>query len=194
MRHEITLTGPAFRIRPVCDSDAEFILSLRTDSALTQYLHATSSDLSQQLEWLSRYYDRNGDYYFVVEGLDTSKSEGLVSIYDINETSECGEWGRWILRHNSLAAIESSMLIYRCAFEILNLKSLCSYTVRDNQSVVSFHDSCGIRDSTVISGYFTFDGKKRDAVRHIINRTDWPEISKQLEHLSTMVSRKIRYV
>ena len=45
-------------LRPVEVTDAEFILELRTDKRLGQFLSTTSPDLDQQREWIRGYKKR----------------------------------------------------------------------------------------------------------------------------------------
>lgn len=148
------------------------------------YLHDTSQKLDDQLDWFARYYERPGDYYFVVERQDSGASEGVISLYNIDPEAACGEWGRWILRPGSLAAVESAWLIYRCAFEQLGLERVYCRTVADNKPVVSFHDSCGITDKRLLSGYFELGDKSADAVEHQITRQAWEVIGPQLENMA----------
>ena len=58
MRHDLSLEGSAFRLRPVSDADARLVVELRNNEALNSYLHATPPGLESQLAWLARYYDR----------------------------------------------------------------------------------------------------------------------------------------
>src|ERR1700733_7831815 len=122
MRHDLTVEGFAFRLRPIGDRDASLVLELRGDAKRNRFLHPIPPRLDDQLAWLARYYERPGDYYFVVERRDSGAAEGVISIYDIDPLGESGEWGRWILKPGSLAAVESAWLIYRCAFEQLGLQ------------------------------------------------------------------------
>lgn len=192
MRHNLSIAGHAIRLRPVVDDDAPLVLRLRTDPKLGRYLHPTSDSLDEQLAWFARYYERPGDYYFVVERLDTGGAEGLISIYDIDFEAGCGAWGRWILRSGSLVAVESVWLIYRCAFEQLELRSVYSRTLAENAPVVSFHDSCGIRDRRLLPGHFDIGGQRRDAVEHRLDRQAWAEIGPRLENLARGVARKLK--
>jgi RimJ/RimL family protein N-acetyltransferase len=192
MRHSLSLEGPAFRLRPITDADVPLILGLRGDPKLSRYLHATSLHLNDQLAWLARYYERSGDYYFVVERRESGAPEGLISVYDIDLPCNCGEWGRWILRHGSLAAVESAWLIYRCAFEQLGLERVFSRTVADNVMVVSFHDSCGITARRLLPGQFNFAGKPIDAVEHQVTRQTWGEIGSRLQALAQRIARRPR--
>jgi RimJ/RimL family protein N-acetyltransferase len=192
MRHDLTLAGPAFRLRPIADADASLVLELRGNPDLNRYLHATSQSLDDQLAWFSRYYERQGDYYFVVERRDSGAAEGVISVYDIDNQSACGEWGRWILKPGSLAAVESAWLIYRCAFERLSLKRLFCRTLAKNIPVVSFHDSCGISDRRPLPGHFDLGGKKVDAVEHQVDSKAWAEISPRLENLAHLTARRLQ--
>ena len=112
MQHKYFISGVAFRLRPVKNDDAEFIRDLRCDPSLNVFLHATNSTIQDQLDWLSSYYLRPNDYYFVVERIDNCAPEGLISLYGIElNNPKQGEWGRWILKPGSLAAVESATLI-----------------------------------------------------------------------------------
>ena len=193
MRHDLSIAGPAFRLRPVVDADADFILALRGNPALNRFLHSTSGRLSDQLDWLARYYERSGDYYFVVERLATSAPEGVISIYDVDPQASSGEWGRWLLRPGSLAAVESAWLIYRCAFEQLSLQEVYCRTVADNSQVVSFHDSCGITRRHPLAGHFDFDGRQVDAVEHRLDALAWREVAPRLEKLAGMAARRLNH-
>ena len=192
MRHDLTLTGLAFRLRPVADADAALIVELRNEPKLGRWLHAGAASVEAQRVWLQGYYERPGDYYFVLERLSTGQAEGLISIYDIDAQAMTAEWGRWILQPSSLGAVESAWLIYRCAFEELKLKRLFSRTVVENQAVVSFHDSSGIKQRRLLPGYISLDGGKRlDAIEHIVEQADWPELGPRLERVATLTARRL---
>ena len=192
MRHDLTIEGIAFRLRPIDDADAPLVRDLRCDPERNRFLHPTSDDLNDQLTWLARYYKRPNDYYFVVEQLQDGLTEGFISLYDIDDAGNRGEWGRWILRSNSLAAVESAWLIYRCAFEILRLQEVYSRTVAQNKSVVSFHDSCGIVNRCVLPGHFELDGRRMDAVEHRVGKTDWAQLEVRLKRLVMLTGQRIQ--
>lgn len=191
MQHDLTISGPAFRLRPIANSDADVVLKLRRNPTLNRYLHATPQSVRAQMEWLAAYYERPHDYYFAIERLRTSRVEGVISIYDIDPTFAIGEWGRWILTPDSLAAVESAWLIYRLAFEQLGLQHVVCRTVFENSKVVSFHDSCGIRLRRLLPGHFHLNGQSVDAIEHRVNRLDWPEIAPNLENLAQRIARRI---
>src|SRR5690606_9190273 len=119
-----------------------------------RFLHPTTPSLASQLAWLSEYYRRPGDYYFVIERRDDCSAEGLVAIYDLALETGVAEWGRWILKPKSVGAVESVALVYRCAFETLCLTELYCRTVASNEQVVAFHESAGAEVSQVLKEHF----------------------------------------
>jgi RimJ/RimL family protein N-acetyltransferase len=192
MKHNLILTGLAFRLRPICDDDAEFVVGLRTNPKLNQYLHAISGDRGDQLAWMREYYKRPDDYYFVVETKDTAAPEGVISVYDVHTRDACAEWGRWVLRPGSMAAVESAWLVYRVAFELLGLERVYCRTVAENRAVVSFHDSCCIPIRRLLPGHFNLDGLRLDAVEHTLDRRAWEAINPRLRNLAQLLARKLR--
>jgi RimJ/RimL family protein N-acetyltransferase len=193
MRNNISISGLAFKLRPVELADASFIVDIRTkDKGRSEYIHPISSDASIQEEWIKKYFTRDDDYYFVIENLITGKNEGLIGIYNIDPANKIAEWGRWILYPESLGAAESAYLIYLVAFEKLGLKSLFSRTVKDNKNVVSFHDSFGAIKKQIIHGAFDIDGKKYDAVEHFVDIDTWENIIRtKAENIAKMIYDKL---
>jgi RimJ/RimL family protein N-acetyltransferase len=193
MQHEIVLEGRAFRLRPVALPDAAFIADLRSsaDSRL-KYVHRVDPDPTAQEMWLNEYFDRPGDYYWMVERTSDGRPEGTVSLYNLDESQQTAEWGRWVLRDGSLAAVESSLLVYSAGLDLLNLASVYCLTVADNAGVISFHDSSGAKREALLKNHFSLDGKRFDALRHRVTRAAFPAVKNRLERLSAMVAAKLK--
>jgi RimJ/RimL family protein N-acetyltransferase len=185
MRHSLTIDGPAFRLRPVCIEDAAFIAALRADPGRGRYLHRGPAGAVCQREWLETYFARNGDYYFLIENGATGAPEGTVGIYNAawslegsgHRLQRDAEWGRWILRRGSLAALESACLVYRVGFEMLDLDSLYCRTIVENASAVAFHDSFGMERGCVLPGYL----HGLDAIQCRLTRPRWWALRDGLE-------------
>lgn len=184
MKHSYRLEGFGYRLRPIKKTDAAFIIEARLeDMERNQYVHAISPDVSEQEAWLERYFQREGDYYFVVENRLTGKPEGLISFYDEKDGS--AEWGRWVIKKGSLAAIESVYLLYRIAFEQAGMKELYCRTISDNVSVVSFHQSIGEKTRTIHKELFELNGKLYDATEQFADKAYfYAEMLPQLEEKS----------
>ena len=189
MRNNIRLKGYAFHLRPAELADAAFILQLRTDPDLAKYLNPTSDRLEDQEAWMLRYFDRPNDYYWVVERSRREQPEGAVAIYDVDPTRRQAEWGRWILRKGSLAAVETALLIYRAAFERLRLQRIYCRTISANRSVVSFHNSCGLRTSLDRQLKVDLRGTEYDVVEQYLTADLWPQVKRSLDERACAVAR-----
>lgn len=193
MNHDYGLKGLAFQLRPVGLQDAAFIVEARTsDPDRTRLIHSISADLDKQRLWITQYLEREGDYYWVIERLDTIRPEGLVAVYNVNMPERTAEWGRWVLRSGSLAAVESAWLVYRMAFEVLALNSVYCLTVADNARVVSFHESCGLVCAGRFEKYCNLGGRPHDAIKHICASENWPAVREKLEPIVRLTASRIR--
>lgn len=169
MNHNITIDGISYRIRPVRISDAKFIIDTRlADAERNQFINKISDDLESQKEWIKKYLEQDNDYYFVVENLLSGEPEGLIGVYDIKNGR--GEWGRWVVKKSSLAAVESVDLLFKAAFEYIGLSEVYCRTITDNQAVVSFHDSLNALKRGVIENHVRLDDYFYDVVEHYVTK------------------------
>lgn len=169
MRHSYSIEGYSYSLSPVTTEDAQFIVETRLeDLQRNKFIHTISPDISLQIEWINKYYEVPGDYYFVVINKFTNHKEGLISLYNINDKK--AEWGRWVIRKDSLASVESFYLICRIAFEQLFFDEIFSLTITDNKKVVDFHDSVNARRIGIIPECFTINNITYDAVKHIVDK------------------------
>jgi RimJ/RimL family protein N-acetyltransferase len=192
VKHDISIQGDVFRLRPVNQDDAKFIADLRsTDSTRLKYINRGNGQKEDQEAWLLDYFNRDGDYYWIIERSSDGTAHGTISLYNIDDNNKTAEWGRWILRKGSVAAVESTMLVFSIALDIMHLESVYSLTVAENASVVSFHDNSGVYREALIKGYFLLDGSEYDAVRHRLTRLNYPEVKRRLGRLSSMIAAKL---
>ena len=181
MRHSIILEGPALRLRPVRLYDAAFIAELRKDPERGRYLHSGAINTASQEEWLRNYFQTPRDFYFIIENRLTGIREGTAGIYQVDESRGRAEWGRWVLRRGSLAALESACLIYRIGFDVLELEALYCRTIEENASALAFHDSFGVERVRKIERYLERDGKRLDAIEGRLTRARWKTLRTSLE-------------
>jgi RimJ/RimL family protein N-acetyltransferase len=184
MRHDARLTCVRYRVRPVTLEDAAFIVELRSDPQLNRFLHEISPRVEDQVAWIRRYLERPNDYYFIVEEASSGESQGTIGLYDVAEDASGAEWGRWILKRGSMAAVESAWLIYELAFAKLGLASVSCRTLVDNGQVVSFHENFGARRVGLLEQYFLVRGERKSAIEHRITSTEWREL--RAKHYATL--------
>jgi RimJ/RimL family protein N-acetyltransferase len=181
MRHSLEIDGSAFRLRPVRLNDAAFIVELRSDPERSRYLHKGAADAASQEHWLHDYFKTPGDCYFVIENQASGVREGTAGIYHLNAARRDAEWGRWILRRGSLAALESACLVYRLGFEMLGLESLYCRTIVENAAALAFHDSFGVERLRRLPRYFECDGRHLDAIEGRLTRARWLALRESVE-------------
>jgi RimJ/RimL family protein N-acetyltransferase len=183
MRHSIALTCTQYQLRPVDLDDAAFILTLRSDPVRSRYLHEVSPDVKDQVAWIERYFERAGDYYFIVEDARSGEPQGTIGLYDIAPDAKTAEWGRWIVKPDSMAALESVWLISEVAFSQLGLESIVSRTLAENPRVASFHESFGASRVRISENHFV-RGEAKSAIEHRITAAKWPAL--RARHLATI--------
>ncbi|SEN77673.1 Protein N-acetyltransferase, RimJ/RimL family [Roseovarius tolerans] len=189
MRHDITDSAAGITLRPVRLEDAADIVVLRSGPVQARFVHSISPLVEDQERWLTRYFERAGDYYFVVERSHDQRFEGTVGLYDLADGR--AEWGRWVLIPGSLAAPASALLVYRIAFETLQLSEVYCRTVAENKAVLSFHDACGVRRAGVVRDAFALRDGPVDAIEHQVLAAEWPDVRAGLALQADRASRLI---
>jgi len=137
-----SLIGVSIRMREVEAGDAPFILLLRLDPRLSEFVSLTDPDLSAQVEWIARYKTRPLEYYWIIESR-AGVPLGTVRVYDVQPDRFA--WGSWIIRPNSpvRAGIESALLVYDFAFNFPGMRKSEFEVRKRNVKVVSFHQRFG---------------------------------------------------
>ena len=151
------ILGKNIDLRPVEIEDAEFILSLRLDPELNQYLSQVENDLDKQREWIKSHRVYSRDFYFIIQN-KKQKPVGTIRVYDIQGDVFC--WGSWIVvpEARRYASFESAMLLYRFVFLGLGLHATNFDVRKENKRVVNFHSKLGatIFDETDLDYLMTY--------------------------------------
>lgn len=162
------VSGRNINLRDITVDDAEFVLALRTDETKSRFLHKTDPDLQKQIDYIRSYKERTDQWYFIITD-KSGRRLGTVRIYDVvNNDDFC--WGSWMIVDDAprTVALESALLIYDYAFDVLGF-SKCHFDVRlGNVRVQRFHEMMGAHrtgetDIDVFYEYMRDDYKKRAA-------------------------------
>ena len=183
VKHALTISGHRFRLRPVELSDAEFIVALRTDPRRSQFLHPISPHVPDQVAWLQAYFERSGDYYFIIERLADHTRQGTVGLYDVDDARQSAEWGRWVAQVGSHAGTEGLLLIYRLAFELLQLDVVYARTIAAHQRALAIHSAYGLTPGQLLRDHVQLGARAYDAVEHRLTRAAWPTHEAELTKL-----------
>ncbi|MFJ7825272.1 GNAT family N-acetyltransferase [Psychrobacillus sp. NPDC096623] len=187
MKHDICIEKYGVRLRPVCLEDAPYIHQLRLNTENVKYIGDTDQNLLHQHEWIIKYEETEGDYYFCVEDIRGSKL-GTIGLYNVSEKE--AEWGRWIISEKYLLAPTIVLILYDIAFYKLNLQSVYCRTIIENEKVVSFHDSCGLLQEGIERGGVTIRGEKRDLIVHRLDKQNYENtVRRKLEKIARFSER-----
>ncbi len=188
MRHSVQLQGFGVRLRPVQTEDAGFIVWLRNLDHVRGKIGDSAADIPTQRAWLEEYYERAGDYYFIVETLQ-GVPVGTHSLYDLQGGS--AELGRWVIRPGVQAAVPSHMVAFSIAFDVLRLQALRNATVATNISVLSISRRFGFEETSFEPGGRLIGGKPVDMVHFILTAEKWvrtrPRLVPVAETAATLV-------
>jgi RimJ/RimL family protein N-acetyltransferase len=189
VRHELHVSGHGYDLRPAELADSEEILALRSDAHQGRFIQRGATTVDEQREWMLRYLDRDGDYLFMVERKN-GRVEGLVGVYDV--AGKQAEWGRWVLRPGSMAALESALGAYRVGFDLLHLQRMYCRTVANNIQVASFHDSCGLRRTGHHLAPVEIDGRSLPMIEHELTRDEWSSVHNRLAGQAGRIASRLR--
>jgi RimJ/RimL family protein N-acetyltransferase len=170
MRHALHTEGFGVHLRPVQMSDAAFIIWLRSQDYVKGRVGDSAPDVASQQKWLETYFQREDDYYFMVE---TTRGVplGTNGLYD--RSGQSAEWGRYIIRPEVQAALPSAILIFDLAFEKLKLHELLARCVSTNLTMHSFVKKCGFRQTETKFASKIIGGQPVDMIHFVLKAGDW---------------------
>lgn len=130
------------KLRLVEESDANFIIHLRTDLAKSKFISSTDSNLEKQREWIREYKKREKigeEYYFIA--IDENNEEfATYRIY--NKSMNSIEIGSFISKPSyniSINIIKVDVMIKEFVFVSLGYNKLNFEVRKGNKSVVNYH-------------------------------------------------------
>jgi RimJ/RimL family protein N-acetyltransferase len=188
MRHDILVEGFDVRLRPARMDDAAFIVWLRNQDYVKGQVGDSAADVAGQEAWLRAYFEREGDYYFVVE-TQSGIPLGTHGIYGIVGTS--GEAGRFIIRPEVVAAVPADVLVMDLAFERLGLSELRATSVSTNLAVHSLTRKLGFKQVGIVRAAQIIDGRPVDLVQFLLTADDWFRARDRLLPLARLAGAQV---
>lgn len=134
------IRGKMVCLRPVEESDAEFILSVRNDPKISKYLPKLNVTVEEQKVWIKHQREDDSSYYFIIESVENQRL-GTISVYDIENRH--GESGRFCSIGNPLQNVEAMFLLYDFCFCQLQLELLKIWVFTENKKVISLDSKLG---------------------------------------------------
>lgn len=163
-------------VRLVNESDAEFILKLRTNAKLSRHIHSTDNDLDQQIRWIKEYKKREEvgrEYYFIY-----LKGENPIGVSRISNIYEYfGLGGSWLCSpdNDPIDSMKTPFLANDICFDEIGLDYIVLDVRKANTHVWKFHEKCGairIGESDIDYYYYLYKDnykRKRDKILKLLN-------------------------
>lgn len=176
-RPDYKITADDIIMRLVNESDAKFILKLRTDKRLSQYISPTSPKLEDQINWIKEYMVREAnqkEFYFIYKD-SRKKPWGAIRLYNFSEDSfTIGSWVCYPGNSNNIA-VKAWLLAVEFGFNTLKFNTCMLDVRKKNLYVLYYLKLFGpiLICEDELNYFFKFDKetflKKRNKVTKLLN-------------------------
>jgi len=188
MQHSFQVEDFGVRLRPVRMEDAAFIVWLRSLDYVRGNVGDSAASLAGQEAWLEKYFEREGDYYFIVES-PGGIALGTHGIYDVRGTS--AEKGRHIIRPEAMAGVPAALLATDLGFGPLGMTELRATCVSTNVAVHSLHRRTGFKDVGIIRAAQIINGRPVDLMQFLLTPEDWARVREPLVPLARLAGTRV---
>jgi len=189
MRHTISAEEFGVRLRPVRMEDAPFIVWLRNLGHAVGRVGDSATEVAAQEKWLGKYFEREGDWYFLIETLGGIPL-GTYGLYDLRGRS--AEGGRFVVRPGVPAGMPGAIVGLDIAFNVIKLEELRGTTVATNHHVLSLNRKFGFHQIKVEKNAQVINGQPVDIVHVTFAPHEWPAVRARLAPLAKVAEPQIR--
>jgi RimJ/RimL family protein N-acetyltransferase len=152
------------KLRVVEETDAAFIVAIRTDTSKSRFISETNSDVEKQKLWISEYKKREkAEEEFYLIAIDEEEVEfATYRLYDKRENSiEIGSFVSKPLYNNPINVIKVDVILKAYVFQELGFNNLKFEVRKENKSVVNYHKKFHpiLIDEDELNYYFVLEKK-----------------------------------
>lgn len=130
------------KLRFVEETDADFIIELRTDKSKSRFISATDSDIQKQKVWIREYKKREAnkeEFYFIAQD-EENIDFATYRVYNLKEdTAEIGSFVSKPEYNKAINIIKVDVLVKSFVFDDLAYDQLNFEVRKNNKSVNSYH-------------------------------------------------------
>ena len=134
------IIGKYVTLSSATEEDAPFALAIRQDPNMTKFLPRLDISVEQEIEWIRRQREQEGDYFFIVRNKKNERV-GVLGLYDFR--GDTAGIGRVAMKGGFHANREAFLLTMRFAFKKLGLKKLDDWVYAENVRAIKFFQFFG---------------------------------------------------
>jgi len=170
-------------LKPIESEDLKFLLDLRWDKEVVEYLIHEPISFKNQQDWFNGLKKNDVALSVFVKEGDELRIIGTIGLYDIHPRHQRATW-RHRLTPSSQGkgyATEASNLLFDYGFNTLNLNKIFSDSFADNKAVIKLLLKLGFRQEGLLVEHYFHKGKFRDAVQYGLLREEYNRKNKIIE-------------
>jgi RimJ/RimL family protein N-acetyltransferase len=182
----VFLRGKRVHLRPPTKDDIPSFLRWMNDQEVTQYLASflpvTEAD---ETEWFDRLQkSKNENIVLVLVDVKSGNTIGVMGLHQISWKDRrattgavIGEKAYWGKGYGS----EAKMLFLDYAFNILNLRKICSQVLGFNGRSQAYSKKCGYKVEAVLKRHIFKNGEYHDLIHMAVFKEDWLPLWKKFQ-------------
>ena len=154
-------------IKPVEKEDLQYLLELRWDASVMNFLIHEPLSMADQERWFDRLDNRNCPCCIYMKSENGPERAGTVGLYDISTRHQRGTWRIRIdaAQQGKGVATEATTMMLDYGFNTLNLHKIISDSFKDNQAIVKLSLKLGLTQEGLLREHYYHQGKHRDAIQ-----------------------------
>jgi len=149
----------------------------------------SAADVAGQERWLNSYFEREGDYYFMIENSHEIPL-GTHSVYNLQETR--AEIGRTVVRPGVSAAVPALLLLFDLFYGQMGLTQMQAVAVANNYAVHSLVRKLGFSQVKVEHAGRVIGGEAIDLVHFVQTPEGWLRVRERLVKAAQRAECRIR--
>ena len=162
-------------LKPIELEDLNFLLNLRWEQEVMNYLIHDPISFKNQLDWFNNIKKTDVALSIFLKEDNDLKIIGTIGLYEINDRHQRAIWR---IRLDSSQqgkgyATEAINLLLDYGFNTLNLNKIISDSFADNTAIVNLTLKLGFKQEGLLVGHYFHKGEFRDAIQFGLLRKDF---------------------
>jgi RimJ/RimL family protein N-acetyltransferase len=162
-------------LKPVEVEDLKFLLDLRWEQEVMNYLIHDPISHKDQIDWFNKIKKTDLVLSIFAKEDNNLKIIGTIGLYEMNARHQRASWRIRIdpKQQGKGIATEAINLILDYGFNTLNLNKIISDSFVDNVAIVNLTTKLGFKQEGLLIGHYFHNGEFRDAIQFGLLRKDF---------------------